>query len=291
MRREANEQTLSLSDYKAFAEAMCLNHQVALVSLQGYEPLLPESWSFSEAVLATASRLQTDTALITNGTHLEGRVDDLIRLGLASVTVSVDAAEPALHDLSRRTPGAFAATLRGLKAACDSPLRGRIMVASVLQRNKASYIWGMPALLASLGIRQWVVTPVYKVGRRQTGGPSEDIETIVFQLRRLNNVARELDIELFVDDEFGDLESALDRVPSAEEMRVRRLKKLSQIVRLSPNGACSVGEDILRRADVGVVRWEPQTESADAFIHSQVTPRIIPHSTGSRASQARSSAK
>lgn len=275
LRREASVQSLALPDYVEFVDEMCRNHQIALVSLQGYEPLLPESWEYSEAILKRGREFGIDTALVTNGTHLAERVSDLADVDVTAVVVSLDSADPALHDLTRGTPGAFAATVRGLQAACASPLRDRLMVASVLQREKVHYLWGMPQLLASLGIQQWVVTPVYKIGRSEAGIPSDQFEAIVFQLRRLNKIARKHGLELFVDDEFGDLEGVLDAVPSHEEMRVRRIKKLSQVVRLSPNGACSIGEDILRRADAGLPTWQPGIEAAGDFIRRIVAPKVM----------------
>ncbi len=275
LRREADVQSLALRDYVEFVGEMCRSHQIALVSIQGYEPLLPESWGYSETILSSGREFGIDTALVTNGTHLEEKVSDLVRLDITAVTVSLDAADPAHHDLSRRTSGAFASTLRGLKAACASQLCDRLMVASVLQRGKEHYLWGMPQLLASLGIQQWVVTPVYKIGRTGVGGPSDDAATIVFQLRRLNKIAREHGIDLFVDDEFSDLVEVMKMIPSSEAMRVRRTAKLGQIVRLSPNGACSIGDDILRRVDSGLPTWQPDAEPAGVFIRRIVAPKIM----------------
>lgn len=268
------EQNLDIQDYVQFLDGLCKNHRVGLVSLQGYEPLLPESWEYSEAILKHGTELGIDTAMVTNGTHLANRVSDLIRLGVAGITVSLDSADPTLHDLTRRTPGAFAATLRGLKTACNSPLRERVMVASVLQRNKAHYLLRMPQLLASLGIRQWVVTPVYKIGRHKVGGPSGRYEDLVFQFRRLNRLAHEYGIELSVDDEFGDLVEVLDDVAHREALRVRRLKRLYQVVRLSPNGTCSIGKDILRQVTAGLPVWQPEDELAEDFIQRTLVPRI-----------------
>jgi len=274
LRREADKQVLTLPDYVEFVSEMGCSHHVSLVSIQGYEPLLPESWEYSEAILRRGGEFGIDTALVTNGTHLEEKVSDLVRLDVTAITVSLDAADPTLHDLSRRTSGAFASTMRGLHAACASPLRDRLMIASVLQRGKVHYLWGMPRQLASLGIRQWVVTRVYKIGRAGVGGPSDDAETIGFQLRRLNEIAREHGIDLFVDDEFGDLVDVMDVIPSQEAMRVRRTAKLGQIVRLSPNGTCSIGDDILRRVDTGLPAWEPEAEAAGDFIRRIVAPKI-----------------
>src|SRR5207244_7713821 len=97
-------------------------------------------------LLKRASDLSIVTALVTNGTYLIDHIEDLVRLDVAGITVSLDASVPELHDLSRGTPGAFAKTAFGLKKAAASSLRERVLVASVLQSRRAHYLRGMPAL-------------------------------------------------------------------------------------------------------------------------------------------------
>lgn len=274
LRKETTEQNLLAQDYVEFLDGLNQRESVGLVSLQGYEPLLPESWEYSEAILKRGNDLGIDTAMVTNGTHLAERVDDLVRLDITGITVSLDSADPTLHDLTRRTPGAFEATLQGLKAVSASPIRERVMVASVLQRKKADYLLRMPQLLASLGIKQWVVTPVFRIGRGEFGGPAGEYEDIAFQFRRLSRLANEFGIDLIVDDEFGDLVDVLDDVASREAMRVRRLKRLYQVVRLSPNGTCSIGKDILRQVTTDLPTWNPANEMAGDFIQKKLKPRL-----------------
>ena len=184
MRREAGpaERQLLERDYTDFLDQLAARCRIAIVSLQGYEALLPESWPYSEALLARARELDIETALVTNGTHLADRAEDLLRLGVGSITVSVDSADAAVHDRLRRTPGAFAATLRGLEAACAAGLGDRLLVASVLQRGKPHYLHGMPRLLNVLGLKRWVVSPLYKVHRTRGGGIVDSPESILFQL-------------------------------------------------------------------------------------------------------------
>lgn len=267
-RREApaGEGVLSVDDYVSFLDSMAAKQQVGLMSLQGYEPLLPESWAYSEALLKRASELGIVTALVTNGTHLNERVEDLVRMEVAGVTVSLDSSIPELHDMSRGTTGAFAQTVSGLKKAAASPLRQSILVASVLQPRRAHYLRGMPEFLASLGIDQWVVTPVLRVGQQETGGPVQQYADIAFELLTLQKLAKKYGINMLVDDEFDHLMTDASNVVPIEQPRFRRLPRLSRVIRLTPTGSCSVGEDILRRVDDHIPHWQPKDEQADSFI-------------------------
>jgi hypothetical protein len=98
-------------------------------------------------------------------------------------------------------------------------------------------------------------------------------DRIINQLVKLNVLAKEHGIQLLVDDEFGDLGS-LAEVKDSETFRVRRLKRLDQVVRLSPNGTCSVGKEILQRADSGVPTWYPYAEQVEKFIGRVLAPRL-----------------
>jgi MoaA/NifB/PqqE/SkfB family radical SAM enzyme len=267
-RQEAvSDARLSPTDYVRFLDALAGSFDVGLVSLQGYEPLLPESWAYSSAILEAGNALGASTAVVTNGTHLAECARDLLRLNVTGVTVSLDSATPDLHDLSRRTPGAFAMTLAGLKAACASRLRDRLIVTSILQPHKSRYLAGMPELLEELGIEQWVVTPLYKVRGSDFGGFADKHERIVEELRNLDSLAREHGVKLLVDDEFHELlTSAGRKVVNLSELRLRRLKRLDQAVRLSPDGTLSVGRGILRRVGSSTPTWRPGGESAEAFV-------------------------
>lgn len=264
-RREApaGASSLQVEDYVRFFEALCEREPTGLMSLQGYEPLLPESWSYSEALLARAAELGVPSALVTNGTHLAEHVDDLVRLGVAGVTISLDSADPVLHDLSRGTPGAFEQTLNGLRAVAASDLRDRALVASVLQSRRAHYLDGIPALLASLGIQEWIVTPMLRIGRESAGSTVQGYAEIIRELIRLNRLAKSHGIDMLVDDEFEKLVAEESKVVPIEPPQFRRLPRLSRVVRLSPDGSCSVGEEILRRVDGMTPHWHPSRAPAD----------------------------
>lgn len=58
-RHEAPEgaSALSVGDYVRFLDAMAGKEKIGVMSLQGYEPLLPESWEYSESLLKRAANL------------------------------------------------------------------------------------------------------------------------------------------------------------------------------------------------------------------------------------------
>jgi len=266
-RKEANpaESPLGLEDFVQFIASMASRKTVGLVSLQGYEALLPESWPISKAILEKARDLGLRTALVTNGTHLAERVDELVELGVDGITVSLDSDQAALHDHTRRTTGAFDMTLEGLRCATASRLRDRLLVASVLQSGKANHLHGMPRLLAELGVRQWVVTPLYQVGSRAAWATVQHPEEIVRELSELNQMAIETGISMLVDDEFKALMQNAGEMINLTQLRLRSLSRLNQAIRLSPDGSCSVGMDILNQSPGQELVWDPKCETSSSF--------------------------
>lgn len=267
-RREADPANIVLctGDYVRFIESMVKARKVALVSVQGYEPLLPESWPTTRAVLEKARSLGVRTALVTNGTHLAERVDELIALDLGGITVSLDADQADHHDHTRRTEGAFNQTIAGIRRAAESSLRDVLIVASVLQRGRAHYLEGMPQFLASFGLRFWVVTPVYKAGSRSDQVTVEPPADVVRALTGLYRSALSNGVSMLVDDEFDALIRNAGEAIDLVKLRLRRLSRLNQVVRLSPDGACSIGENILGRSGASDFVWDPSGEDVSAFV-------------------------
>jgi len=281
-RREARpgDVILGEDDYLAFLRALDSRFPLGLVSLQGYEPLLPESWAYSAAILSTGNKLGHKTAIVTNGTHLYEHVWDLVNLNVTAVTVSLDSSVPEQHDQSRRTSGAYAATMKGLRLALASPMAERLLVASVLQPDKRHFLDGMPELLGSLGVEKWIVTPMYKITATGFGGPTDAPEQIVSDLIDLQNVAKRHGVQMLVDDELNALTTRAGKVVSIHELQLRRMKRLDQVVRLSPSGAFSVGQGILSRVGAATPMWQPKIEKAEAFLSHALDPshhnKIIP---------------
>lgn len=256
---------VQVDDYLAFLRSAARRYQIGVVSLQGYEPLLPESWFYTRAVLEAANDLGLSTALVTNGSYLSDQAQALKELDLGSLSVSIDSASAEAHDHSRGTPGAFELTMQGLKTALAVGLGEKITVASVIQKGKSSLLNGMPALLASVGLTRWVVTPVQSFGR--VGGTVDTAESILREAKRLYIGALEAGITFELDDELEAIlcTSSEDR-RAVEQLHGRRVQRADQIIRLSPSGAVSRGAELRRRISETACFWDPRAEGADDLL-------------------------
>ena len=137
----------------AFIEQAAEREEIGAICLQGYEPLLPESFAYTRAILAAGQRLGIPTSLVTNGTYLDRWVDELAELRPHKITVSLDAADPATHDKSRGKVGAFEDAMRGLCLAAANPVLQPVLVlASILMPQKHQRLMDMPKLAADLNV-------------------------------------------------------------------------------------------------------------------------------------------
>jgi MoaA/NifB/PqqE/SkfB family radical SAM enzyme len=271
-RREQAELTSLLPvDYARFIDGVESSKNVDAICIQGYEPLLPDSFAYTKEILAAGQRLGIPTSLVTNGTHLRRHVPALSKLRPARIAVSLDSAEAAVHDKASGKVGAFADALFGLQFAVSVPVLKKALVAtSVLMPKKRDRLMGMPALLAALGLDGWVVNALVKVGKgAELGGPAGERNAILDDLLVLKAEADRHGIDMVVDDEFGRL-SDDDRARELMEVEALRIKRLVQpegVYRLVPTGHCSKGADILKPIHEKTPVWDPKTD-AGAFLAS-----------------------
>ena len=157
-------------------------------------------------------------------------------------------------------------------------LRTAIAVASVLMPSGPEPLIGMPRLLRRLGITDWIVTPLQKIGRDVPGGPVGDRRTLYNSLARLQDAADDDAVQLTIDDELDCLqhETACAARPELRRFRVRTIPRGVDLIRLGPDGACSTNRDILRRVTPETPRWRPDEEHADDFL-----ARLLPRAHGS----------
>ena len=199
---------LDAEDYALFIRRVIEQQDTAAICIQGYEPLLPESFPYTRAILSTGQWLNIPTSLVTNGTHLAQWVDELAVLAPGRISVSLDAADSAAHDKQRGKVGAFASAVEGLrKAVTDLPVETELVVTSVLIPKRRAQLDAMPELLRDIGVKRWVVTALQKVGKDRPGGPVGEREKILADLRILRDQADAAGIDFRVDDEFDGLAS------------------------------------------------------------------------------------
>ena len=104
----------SLTQEKAIIKQI-FNSGACGVAFEGGEPLLRKDLP---EILAFSRSLSLQTSLVTNGTLLESRIDEIAQYINGSLFVSLDGLEQT-HDSIRGVSGSFAKTLRGICAAKD----------------------------------------------------------------------------------------------------------------------------------------------------------------------------
>jgi pyruvate-formate lyase-activating enzyme len=268
-RHEITETRLEPEDYVRFIREAVQRAPLFALAIQGHEPLLPESLSYTQAILATGRFLSLPTTLVTNGTRLIDTVDLLRTLSPTKIAISLDAASAGIHDRVRGVGGAWAATIAGIKRATEvlAP-ETRLVVASVLIPSRRRYLDDMPALLRDIGIDRWIVNPLVHVGRDGVGGPVANQTALFRDLMVLQEAADRAGVRLTVDDEFGHLrhEAACAWQPALRVLHVRTLPPNVELFRLAPGGQCSKGGDVLRPVTSETPRWQPGTSHVRDFL-------------------------
>ena len=268
-RREVAETCLQPRDLTRFIREANERGPIFALAIQGFEPLLLESLPYTQAILATGRFLGLQTSLVTNGTKLFDSVDLLKTLSPTKIAISLDADSAEVHDDIRGVPGAWKATINGVKRALATlaPVT-RLVVASVLLPSRRHYLDSMPARLRELGVDRWIVNPLLRVGSDGNGGPVSDRGSLYRDLLILQETADRVGIALTVDDEFGNLRHDAAKVsqPSLGALNVRTLPRNVEIFRLAPSGRCSTGHDILKQVTADTPRWRPGTIHAGDFL-------------------------
>jgi len=268
-RREIGKHSLHPNDLVRFIEEIAERSPIYALAIQGYEPLLPESLPYTDAILTTGQRLSLPTTLVTNGVLLGGALGLLNRLAPTKIAISLDSASAETHDRVRGVTGAWAATVRNIKRAVESLApRTSIAVSSVLLPSRAYHLQGMPARLREIGVKQWIVNPLLRFGPANTNGPVGNRQHLLRDLLGLQEMADQASIHFTVDDEFDRLgrEPAIARQREFGALRIRTLPPKVDIYRMSPSGQTWKGEDILEEADAGSPRWRPGADHASDFL-------------------------
>lgn len=264
---------LSPTDYAWFVTDVARHVGVACVAIQGEEPLLTESLPYTLRIIEEGRRLGLPTSIVTNGTMLESNVEQLAELELSYLAVSLDGVTAAVHDKLRGVVGTFDAATTGLRrAARTQGFEDRVLVSSVLLPGKVEYLLGMADFLASVGVRQWYVSPVLRIGEREAGGPIANDLELIRSLRTLQDEAVHAGISISVCDDFDQLYELRRSTPALRNLKFKTLSRSEGILRLLPTGACDVGEDILARHSEGAAVWSPRKETPFQFFLRLINP-------------------
>jgi molybdenum cofactor biosynthesis enzyme MoaA len=93
-RREVVGDPLHPEDLVQFIREAAERSPIFAVAIQGYEPLLPASLPYTQAVLATGRLLGLPTAMVSNGVLLGDAVDLLAVLAPSKIAISLMPRQP-----------------------------------------------------------------------------------------------------------------------------------------------------------------------------------------------------
>jgi len=268
-RREITNTHLRPNDLARFIREAAERAPIFALAIQGYEPLLPESLPYTQAILATGRFLGLPTSMVTNGVTLTDSIDLLKTLAPNKIAISLDAASAEIHDRIRGVAGTWDAAVAGIKRAVEALVpRTKLVVESVLLPGKRHHLDAMPALLRDIGIDRWLINPLLRVGRDQAGGPVADRASLFRDLLILHEAADRAGVRLTVEDEFGNLhhDAASAFQSSLRALHVRTLPPDVEIFRLAPSGQCSTGDEILQQVTPDTPRWQPGIIHAGDFL-------------------------
>ena len=137
-----------------------------------------------------------------------------------------------VHDRIRGVPGAWSASVNGIKGATEvlAP-RTRLVVSSLLLPSKRHYLDAMLERLREIGIDRWIINSLLRVGSGKTGGPVANRASLYRDLLILQEAADSARVRLTVDDEFDHLgrDTACASQPSIRRLHVRTLPQNVEI--------------------------------------------------------------
>jgi MoaA/NifB/PqqE/SkfB family radical SAM enzyme len=263
-RKEIEKIELQINDYVSFIRSAQSRFKVSHIAIQGHEPLLPESWPFTSAILNFAHEEGIDASLVTNGVFLDRYLDKLLFFSIKKFSVSLDAPSADWHDAKRGIRGAFDATSKNIAlAAKTKDFSDLLWVTSLLYPDNVRVLFDMPKYLKSLNVKQWSVSPLFRIGDEgREGGVEFSYDELKTSLLSLYQHAMDFGITFRVDDEFDKFHNEVGTIPFSA---YRRIERIENLVRLSPSGFCSVGKDILRTITDATPKWNPGLEDANVF--------------------------
>ncbi len=230
---------LSTDEARAFIDDLA-SINVPVLIFSGGEPLMRPD-IFELASLAVEKGLRV--ALSTNGTLIDAEVARKLKAaGFSYVGVSLDGLA-ATHDHFRRCPGAFDASLAGLRTSAAAGLRTGVRF--TLTRDNFNDLPQVLDLVESERINRFCMYHLVYVGR---GASIIDHDVTREQSRRavgmlisksLDWASRDIDVEILTADNHADGILLLKHIESTRPDRVDEVRTLLEMA-----GGCSAGRKI-----------------------------------------------
>ncbi len=142
---------------REFHDLLPKARQAALefVRFTGGEPLLHKD---VVALVRAGSDAGMKMSIITNGSLLPRRIEELSAAGLAQVIVSIDGASAATHDFYRKAPGLFEKCVVGLKLARQYGVLTRVN--TVVGPHNYREMPLLQSELTALEVQQWELSAI-----------------------------------------------------------------------------------------------------------------------------------
>jgi heme b synthase len=178
----APEGELSLDEYKALIDNVA-SFASPIIILTGGEPLLRPDL-FDIAAYATGKGLRV--AVSTNGTLVDEEVARrLLAAGVTTSSISIDGSNEKIHDDFRQQPGAFEASLKGMRILQEAGIKVQVNT-SLTQRNMHD-LDNIYHLVKKLKAHAWHVFMLVPTGRGGEAGEDELITAADYE-RILNYI-------------------------------------------------------------------------------------------------------
>ncbi len=265
-RREINDKLLYPDAHMRFIREIYERAPISALAIQGHEPLLPASIPCTFSIITTGQQLQLPTSLITNGFMLTEAIPQFAETSPRKLCVSLDSATAETHDHVRRTKGAWAKIVNGIELAVRELPQTNLAVISILTPTMRHRLEGMPRLLKNLGVDQWILSPLMGTGSSDRLHHLGDPRSFFCDVQHLREAAKKAGVQFTIDDELGQLKRWLADEGLPPLQCVRSLPSTVDIVRLTANGQCSIGQDILTPDTAETPRWLPGEIHAGEFL-------------------------
>ncbi len=150
---------LTTAEALAFIDDISTFHPLLIFT--GGEPLLRPD---IEALIEHAAGLNMRTALATNGLLIdEARAQRLQKLGLGTVSVSIDSADAATHDFMRGVEGAYDSALQAVKTVTQVGLSAQIN--TTITNGNARTLPAIRNMVRASGADGWHIFFLVPTGR------------------------------------------------------------------------------------------------------------------------------
>ena len=179
---EAPEGELTLDEYKALTDNVA-SFASPIIILTGGEPLLrPDLFEIADYVTGKGLR----AAFSTNGTLVTEEVAKRLKeVGVNASSISIDGSTAAIHDDFRQQPGAFDASIAGMRLLKAAGLK--VQVNTSLTCRNLHDLEPIHDLVTKLGADAWHVFMLVPTGRGGEAGAAELITADDYE-RTLNRI-------------------------------------------------------------------------------------------------------